>query len=126
MAVSSTIFRSCAFAWLALCLSVAPEDAFAHSGLARSSPPAGSTVAAPKEIVLFFTEKLEPKFSSVEVRDAKNIAVQAGEALVAPDDRTQMRIPLKPLPAGTYKVIWRVLSVDTHRSRGSFTFRVAP
>ncbi|MSP32816.1 MAG: hypothetical protein EXR03_08360 [Pseudolabrys sp.] len=28
--------------------------------------------------------------------------------------------------AGTYKVIWRVLSVDTHRSQGNFTFRVGP
>jgi len=37
-----------------------------------------------------------------------------------------LRVALKPLPAGTYKVIWRVLSVDTHRTNGSFTFRVGP
>jgi methionine-rich copper-binding protein CopC len=25
---------------------------------------------------------------------------------------------------GTYKVNWRVLSVDTHRTEGNFTFRI--
>ncbi|HJS62184.1 MAG TPA: copper resistance protein CopC, partial [Pseudolabrys sp.] len=29
-------------------------------------------------------------------------------------------------PPGTYKVFWRVLSVDTHRAQGDFTFRVGP
>ena len=38
----------------------------------------------------------------------------------------ELRVPLKALPAGTYQVIWRVLSVDTHRTQGSFTFRVGP
>jgi methionine-rich copper-binding protein CopC len=35
-----------------------------------------------------------------------------------------MRVGLKGLGAGTYKVNWRVLSVDTHRSEGNFTFSV--
>ncbi|MFZ0103951.1 MAG: copper resistance protein CopC [Pseudolabrys sp.] len=37
-----------------------------------------------------------------------------------------MRVPLKTLPKGTYKVLWHVLSVDTHRTQGDFSFRVAP
>jgi len=51
--------------------------------------------------------------------------VNAGKATVV-GDRTQLRIPVRALPAGTYKVIWRVLSVDTHRTQGDFTFRVGP
>ena len=36
-------------------------------------------------------------------------------------------LPLKPdLGAGTYVVMWRVLSVDSHTSQGFVTFRVAP
>jgi methionine-rich copper-binding protein CopC len=35
-----------------------------------------------------------------------------------------LRISLQPLQAGTYKVMWRVGSVDTHVTKGSFTFRV--
>jgi methionine-rich copper-binding protein CopC len=35
-----------------------------------------------------------------------------------------MHVSLKPLRPGTYKVSWRVLSVDTHTTEGTFTFRV--
>ncbi len=30
------------------------------------------------------------------------------------------------LGAGTYKVVWRVVSVDTHPTEGAFKFRVEP
>ena len=101
-----------------------PGAAHAHAMLDRASPPVGSTVgAAPKEVVLSFTEKLEPKFSSIEVQNATGASVNAGRARAS---GTEMRVGLKPLPAGTYKVIWRVLSVDTHRTNGSFSFRVGP
>ena len=113
-------------ALLALALTGAlTRNAEAHSGLARSIPAAGSTVSpAPTEVVLSFTEKLEPKFSSIEVKDAKGAPVHDGKASVDPAHPAQMRVALKALPPGTYKVIWRVLSVDTHRTQGSFTFRV--
>ncbi len=52
--------------------------------------------------------------------------MQAGKAEVDRAKRTQLRVPLKSLSPGTYKVLWRVLSVDTHRSEGNFSFRVAP
>jgi len=35
-----------------------------------------------------------------------------------------MRVGLKPLSPGTYRVRWKVLSVDTHTTEGSFTFNV--
>jgi copper resistance protein C len=99
-------------------------SAFAHAHLDHAEPRVGSAVAqSPKEVVLWFTEKLEPAFSSIEVRNEQGAAVNAGKATVV-GDRTQLRVPLKSLPAGTYKVIWRVLSVDTHRTQGDFTFRV--
>jgi copper resistance protein C len=101
--------------------------AFAHAHLDRASPAVGSTVSpAPKEVVLWFTNQLEPTFSSIEVRDEKGAPVQAGKASVDRRDRTQLRVPLKALSPGTYKVIWRVLSVDTHRTQGDFSFRVGP
>lgn len=104
-----------------------PMAARAHAQLDRASPAVGSTVAAaPKEVLLWFTEKLEPAFSSIVVQDAKGAAVQAGKASVDPKLRTQLRVPLKALAPGTYKVIWRALSVDTHRTQGEFTFRVGP
>lgn len=104
-----------------------PQPALAHAHLDHSVPPPGAKVTeAPKEVSLWFTEALEPKFSTIEVRDANGAPMQTGAAQLASDNTAQLHIPLKPLPPGTYKVIWRVLSVDTHRTQGSFTFRVSP
>jgi copper resistance protein C len=100
--------------------------AWAHAYLDHASPRVGNTVSqAPKEVMLWFTEKIEPAFSTIEVRNEQGALVNSGKATVV-GDRTQMRVPVKALPSGTYKVIWRVLSVDTHRTQGDFTFRVGP
>jgi methionine-rich copper-binding protein CopC len=101
-----------------------PAAACAHAFLDHASPRVGSTVAtAPRELLLWFTEKLEPAFSTVEVRNAQG-AVVSSKAQVAGSDGTELRVPLKALPPGTYSVTWRVLSVDTHRTQGNFTFHV--
>ena len=120
-----TIPRSMAAA-LGAGLALLPVAAFAHAHLDHASPAVGSTVTAPKEVSLWFTEALEAKFSTIEVRDAQGTAVQAGPATLDRDNAAQLRVPLKALPLGTYEVIWRVLSVDTHRTQGNFTFRVGP
>jgi copper resistance protein C len=119
------LLRTAGFAFAISGALLLPGSALAHSGLARAIPAAGSAVnPAPKEVVLVFAEKLEPAFSSIEVHDAKGTPMQAGKAIFDDAQPTRMRISLKPLPPGTYKVIWRVLSVDTHRTQGTFTFHV--
>jgi len=108
-------------------LVLLPVAAFAHAHLDHANPAVGSTVAQPpKEVSIWFTEALEAKFSTIEVRDAQGRPVQAGPATLDRGNTAQLRVPLKALPPGTYKVIWRVLSVDTHRTQGDFTFRVGP
>jgi len=110
-----------------VCALAAPLAAFAHAHLDRSMPAAGATLKdAPPEVMLWFTEAVEPKFSTIEVRDATGATVQDGAASAVPGNTAQLRIKLKPVAAGTYTVKWRVLSVDTHRSQGDFTFRVGP
>ena len=99
----------------------------AHAFLERAEPRVGSTVRTPPaQVRLWFTEQLEPAFSSVRVVNASGEQVDKGDAHVDPSAPKQLRISLSPLPPGTYKVIWRVLSVDTHVTEGDFTFRVAP
>ena len=41
-------------------------------------------------------------------------------------DATVLTVSVGNLPAGTYKVTWKVTSVDTHKTHGSFTFTVQP
>jgi copper resistance protein C len=108
----------------ALSLAV-PQGAWAHAFLQRASPAVGSTVQhAPSEVVLSFTEDLEGAFSTIAVHNAQGASEQIGKARVGPG-KAQMHVGLKHLPPGTYTVIWHALSVDTHRTQGSFTFTVA-
>ncbi|HEY0300034.1 MAG TPA: copper resistance protein CopC [Rhizomicrobium sp.] len=106
---------------------LSPLPAFAHAHLDHALPAPNSVQGQPpKEVSIWFTEALEAKFSTIEVRDAKGAAVTAGVATLVPGNTAQLRVPLKDLGPGAYKVIWRVLSVDTHRSNGEFSFRVGP
>jgi copper resistance protein C len=105
-----------------LLIPMSGVTAYAHAFLDRASPLVGSTVAtAPREVTLSFTQQLEPAFSSVQVTDAKGARVDQGKAQVS---GSTMRIGLKALGPGTYKVHWRALSVDTHTTQGSFSFHV--
>ena len=95
--------------------------AWAHAFLDHADPRVGSTVAAPREVALSFTEALEPAFCTIEVTDAAGRRVDDGKPSVASN---VMRIPLRAIPPGTYHVKWHVLSVDTHVTEGSFSFKV--
>ena len=111
---------------MGLLLGVAAA-AGAHAFLERAEPRVGSTVRTPPaEVRLWFTEKLEPAFSSVRVVNGMGDQVDKGDSQVEPTAPKQVRVSMPPLPAGTYKVIWRVLSVDTHVTEGTFPFTVAP
>jgi methionine-rich copper-binding protein CopC len=111
---------------ISLCL-LSAVPARAHAMLDHASPPVGSaSPAAPHDVALWFTQDLEPAFSTIEVRNDKGALVSSGKAQVDKSDHRQLRVSVKSLPPGAYKVNWRVLSVDTHRTEGNFTFRVGP
>ena len=111
--------RKILLALMALLLSGAA--AHAHAFLDHANPRVGSTVrSAPRVVTLWFTQKLEPSFSSAQVHDASGARVDQGARVSG----MQMHVPVRSLPPGSYKVHWRVLSVDTHTTEGSFSFRV--
>jgi copper resistance protein C len=94
----------------------------AHAFLDHAEPRVGNKVSAPpREVTLWFTQKLEAAFSSVTVTNAAGQRVDAGKPRVS-DNR--ISVSLRPGGSGTYHVTWRVLSVDTHSTDGSFTFEV--
>jgi len=68
------------FAVTALLTVMAGTAAEAHAFLDHAEPRVGSTVpTAPREIVLSYTQNLEPAFSSVEVSDASGARVDLGK-----------------------------------------------
>ena len=81
---------------------------------------------SPQEVTLKFTQRLEPAFSRVRVFDAKGRQVDSGDSRIDDADSTRLRVSLPALSAGRYRVSWRVLSIDTHATKGEFTFDVAP
>jgi methionine-rich copper-binding protein CopC len=114
--------RSAIVVIIPLLLWLVTGEASAHAFLDHAEPRVGNTVAtAPREVTLWFTQKLEPAFSSIAVTNSAGQRVDTGKARVSGN---QMSVSLRSGGAGTYRVNWRVLSVDTHTTDGSFTFRV--
>ncbi len=99
--------------------------AFGHSGLQRAEPPVESKLKRPpSEVKLYFSERLEPDYSTVRVKNDRGAQVDRQDAYVDPSNPLLLRATLQPLEHGTYTVIWRVLSLDGHVTEGRFTFRV--
>jgi methionine-rich copper-binding protein CopC len=109
-----------------LALLAAPRYAAAHAFLRSSEPEVGGTVTTtPTEVVIDFTEDVEPAFSHIVVKAADGAEVENGKAHAVPGHPARLAVALKPLPPGTYKVIWHATATDTHKTQGSFAFTVA-
>lgn len=101
------------------------SGAWAHAHLLSQSPAADSKAAAPQAIQLVFSEGIEAKFSQVSVTTAAGQALPAQPLKVVGDDHKTLILELQaPLAPGDYSVTWRVRSVDTHKSAGSYRFAV--
>jgi len=103
----------------------------AHPALVQTTPAANATTAAPARIELRFSERLVEAFSGADLLtvDMPGMKMdkpskEAATAAIGADGMTLILTPAKPLPAGTYRVDYHVVSTDTHRVTGSFTFRV--
>jgi methionine-rich copper-binding protein CopC len=108
-------------------IAMAPAAALAHAFLDQAAPPVGGTVpASPKEIRLTFSEGIEPRFSGIDLATGDGRAVATGAAAVDPANHKQLVLALPPLAPGRYRVRWHVVSVDTHRTEGEYSFAVAP
>ena len=108
-----------------LILLVGQAGLEAHAFLERAEPAVGSTVqTSPKEVRIRFTENIEPAVSSIQVFDGSGKEVDKRDLHLDRSDHALLHISVPPLGVGTYKVTWRVVSVDTHVTNGNFTFRI--
>ena len=98
--------------------------ASAHAVLASSSPGANTIVAAvPMQVVLTFTETVNPVEGKIKVIAPDGSRADRGEARTS---GTEVIIPLLPSAngRGTYLVSYRVISADSHPIGGAFTYSV--
>ncbi len=93
----------------------------AHAFLDHADPRVGSTVTALSQVTVFMTEELEGAFSKLQVFDAKGTEVDKKDVKVS---GATMTVSVPKLGAGTYKVIWKAVATDTHKTNGTFTFTV--
>ncbi|SLM62752.1 MULTISPECIES: copper homeostasis periplasmic binding protein CopC [Dickeya] len=102
------------------------QQAQAHAHLKSTEPAAKSEVTtSPKSLTLSFTEDLEANFSGVELKNGKGDVVKTGKATLSPANKSQLVIPLDaPLASGNYEVDWHALSVDGHKTQGTYNFSV--
>jgi copper resistance protein C len=106
-------------------LGLGISEAVAHSRLVKSDPAARAVIdAAPKELKLWFNEKVEPAFAKVWI-----VPEQAPEIPLAShgDDSDQkLLIVTLPdtLPAGPVNIGYHVLSVDGHVVDDKFSFTI--
>lgn len=99
--------------------------ACAHPVLKSSSPPAGAAVAAaPQEITLTFSERVEEAFSTVTLADGAGKALAAGKPKADAANPAMLRMHVPVLRAGAYSVTWAVAGHDGHRAKGNFKFSV--
>ncbi len=117
--------RLCAAVLTLLLASALATAVEAHPTLKSATPSADGTAAAPTEIRLSFSEGVIVKFSGVELQDQAGKTVVTGKLATDPKDQKLLIVPLQgPLTAGTYTVKWNVVSVDTHRVNGTYSFKV--
>ncbi len=117
--------------FIAATLVVAAVPAAAHPKLLSSTPAAKASVKSTAKVELRFSERLFPKLSTAQVvmigmpgmANHPPMPMQ-GRAAIEADGKTLSVTLARPLPAGSYKVNWQVVSADTHKITGSIDFEV--
>jgi len=116
---------------LAIAALVAPLPAFAHPKLLAATPAANRAAAPTARVQLVFSERLVPQFSGADVVMTGMPGMQMhgpmrmpGKASLAADGKTLVVTFARPLPKGSYRVDWHVVSADTHRVQGNYSFEI--
>lgn len=96
----------------------------AHTSLVSSEPAAGSHLAAsPTRVRLLFNEEIEPTMATLALVASDGHTTSLAQTS-DPHNVNALVAPVGPLPAGTYRVAWHVVSADGHPVGGSFLFTV--
>lgn len=119
------------FPLLAAAALAAPLPAHAHPRLVSATPSPGATSTPTARLHLVFSERLVPKLSGADLvmTSMPGMKMKAPMAMpartrLAADGKTLQLALARPLPKGSYRVDWRVVSADTHRVQGHYDFQV--
>ena len=101
------------------------QGSWAHAFIDHAEPAVGSQIhVAPTQVKIWFTEKLEPALSKIQVFDISGQEIDKRDAKIDQSNGALLTVSLPALKPGKYKVLWRAVSVDTHVTTGNFTFEL--
>jgi copper transport protein len=122
----NTRFRfKAAVTCIALAVLITPALLFAHARLVRSSPAINARLSEPPASVsLWFSERPELRFTSIELVDSAGTVIPHGP--IALIDGMGVAAPIgATLTPGRYSIAWRTAASDGHGTSGRFAFVVA-
>jgi methionine-rich copper-binding protein CopC len=106
-------------------LLLGPSTLWAHAYLVKSTPAQGAMLhRPPPKIQLWFSERLEAQYSSLNLTDANGKPVPIAKAGVSTDNPKHLSASIQPLPPGRYLIKYRVLSIDGHIVQNQLFFTV--
>ncbi|GAA0479427.1 MULTISPECIES: copper homeostasis periplasmic binding protein CopC [Tatumella] len=122
----SFISKSVIFAMVLPGSLLLSQQALAHAHLTLASPASQSEISVPpQQLTLHFSEDLEPAFTGASLSDENGSKVTTGKGTVKASAKNVLVVPVThPLSHGAYQVNWHALSVDGHKTTGSYRFRV--
>lgn len=101
------------------------NSVMAHATLVKSDPPRRASLSTPpKQIQLWFNEKIEGSYASVMVLDSNKKSITDNNPEVVLDDPKSVVLSIPEIESGRYTVQYRVMSVDGHVIESSFDFSV--
>lgn len=100
------------------------SQAAAHALVVASTPAANATVAGPQQLDLRvqFSDRIDKQRSKLSLAGAagQTFPIQPLEV----DGADTLAGHVADLPAGSYRLLWQVLAVDGHITRGEIPFTV--
>ena len=109
-------------------LILAPQIAFAHAHLVEANPAEKALIQEkPTQVVIKFSEELEPSLSKIEVKElTTGKVVSANKTETTGDGRDTLQVALNSIgeSKGKFQVNWKVVSKDSHKMKGSYEFTV--
>jgi methionine-rich copper-binding protein CopC len=108
-----------------LILSTSPLPAFSHAIMVKSQPEENATLTvSPKQIDVWFNDKVGSEYKALAVIDSTGARVDNKDVQQELLDASHVYCTIPTLPAGTYTIRYRVVSIDTHIVTGKFQFTI--
>ena len=105
-----------------LVLLTLATQVYAHTKLSHSSPKQGSVISSsPETLSLTFSSKV--KLMKVDLRTKQGDKVKLA-FILSPISSENFSIPLSVLTQGEYIVHWVAMGKDSHKMKGSFSFKI--